>query len=502
MFELERRLRDLRGKSQRFDSLWERRSSLEQRISELGEAMLGTVSDRDRIDMVNERDAARSELTEVTRQMFRIPHVWDSILVNSRPSVQTLQAELAPGEAVVEYFLFGKQAGGSVGIEVLAFVVTANKVNGRMLATGQSGVDLHASIRRMAELLRPATLSRYEKEEGGRARYLREARSLGSSLYRALVAPLEPEFRGADRLYVIPAGYMTQIPFEALVAADGRMLLQQPITLSYLTSLSDLRPPPGTSSSGTLIYGDIRYGKWNGVGEKWSGIPMSSTIVDKIRAAVADDAPVTYRNEARATETLFKSESSGHGVVVIWSHGSYRRFYAPQPGKGMEIDASGGRRFTSAEAIEAYSEYEFRKAFSDELANAFIVFADVNKGGDGQNNGYLTAREAMNLDLTGTRLTILAACETGLGAMSPSEGMMGLKRAFHFAGSRNLLTSLWRVEAGWTGELIRRMLGHMEQHGAAAALRRAKLELIGLLEKAGKVPTPYWSGFVLTGRGT
>jgi CHAT domain-containing protein len=165
-------------------------------------------------------------------------------------------------------------------------------------------------------------------------------------------------------------------------------------------------------------------------------------------------------------------------------------------------DASGGVRIKTVEELEAWDQYNYRQQFNDPLSNSFLILAGVNQGGDGLDDGYLTAREVMDLNLEGTELTILAACETGLGQSSPSEGILGLRKAFSLAGSRQLLISLWEVDAKWTGELIKIILENCDKLGDARILQSAKIALMKKLRVEGLEPFPfYWAGFILVGKG-
>ena len=121
----------------------------------------------------------------------------------------------------------------------------------------------------------------------------------------------------------------------------------------------------------------------------------------------------------------------------------------------------------------------------------------------GLDNGVLTAMEAGNLDLRGTELVVLSACNTGQGDVKNGEGVFGLRRALQEAGAQAVLMSLWSVPDKETQELMQRFyskwLAGMEMH---EALKEVQLEMREKVrqEHEGRDLPYYWGAFVLVGR--
>jgi CHAT domain-containing protein len=163
------------------------------------------------------------------------------------------------------------------------------------------------------------------------------------------------------------------------------------------------------------------------------------------------------------------------------------------------------------------------------LALSGLVLAGANKKAQ---TGILTAEVIVGLNLSGLELAVLSACETGLGEAASGEGVFGLQRAFHLAGTRTVVASLWRVDDRATAALMALFYHHLWQKKLPPlqALRRAQLELYRhpkaitalaqrrgpAFDKAvkqvarppakgqkpkGHAPVKHWAAFTLSGAG-
>ena len=116
---------------------------------------------------------------------------------------------------------------------------------------------------------------------------------------------------------------------------------------------------------------------------------------------------------------------------------------------------------------------------------------------DGQDDGRLSVRDIFTLDLH-ARLVVLSACETGLGQLSRGDELVGLQRAFLYAGTPAVVTTLWRVDDRPSFQLMREFYAQLGAPGgrldAAAALRAARAAVLR------EFPHPFaWGAFELVG---
>jgi CHAT domain-containing protein len=138
------------------------------------------------------------------------------------------------------------------------------------------------------------------------------------------------------------------------------------------------------------------------------------------------------------------------------------------------------------------------------LLRAGLAFAGANvRSEDGSHiGGIVTAEKILNLQLRGTKLVTLSACETGVGRIEAGEGVVGLRRAFIQAGAKSLVMSMWVVPDEETKELMTNFYTNFlhNELNKPDALRHAILQQIQITKKRYGFPHPfYWGAFIFHG---
>jgi CHAT domain-containing protein len=131
------------------------------------------------------------------------------------------------------------------------------------------------------------------------------------------------------------------------------------------------------------------------------------------------------------------------------------------------------------------------------LLRSGLALSGANLKTDSNDTGILTALEASNLNLWGTRLVTLSACDTGVGEVRTGEGVYGLRRAFFLAGAETLVMSLWPVSDVVTQEMMTAYYSGLKAGaGRGNALRQAQL---AMLARKNRQHPFYWASFIQAG---
>jgi tetratricopeptide (TPR) repeat protein/CHAT domain-containing protein len=292
---------------------------------------------------------------------------------------------------------------------------------------------------------------------------LQTKQAIPTDLYDAAMRPIVEKLGSAHHLIIAPAGDLSLVPFGAL--HDGERYLIEKYDLRYVTTGRDLLDPPASPPVTTTPVTIVA----NPTG---AFLPDAETEADFLKGFFPGTR--VLRGE-QATETNVRTVERPL-ILHMATHGFF------------------------GEARNERNNPLFRSG----LYLADIEQVEVDREHD---DGQLTAYEVSGMDLRGTQLVVLSACDTGLGAevvsegkVLMSEGVSGLRRAFAMAGARTTVMSLWAVSgvtAQKTMEAYYRKLA--EGQGPGEAMQAVQLEMLRTKEHAHPKD---WAVFIVSGDDT
>jgi CHAT domain-containing protein len=321
--------------------------------------------------------------------------------------------------------------------------------------------------------------------------------------------PIAPYLQDTQHLLISPDGQLNLLPFEALQPEVGGDYLVQRYQISYLTSgrdllkLGDIEPsrnpdvilanPDYHTADDTfqLAQAGNRSGDENRRSTELSQLqvgplPGTAAEAEAIQPLLSNAIPLLGDE---ATENALKQVQSPR-ILHIATHGFFLADVArpsPEANRGLGVVAADGS-LPQPTGVPV----------ENPLLRSGLALAGFNTRSSGREDGVFTALEAAQLNLLGTQLVVLSACETGLGDVANGEGVYGLRRAFALAGAETQLMSLWQVSDFGTQSLMTRYYKKlMAGMGRSEALREVQLAMI---EEGGQYSHPYfWAAFVLAG---
>ena len=272
-------------------------------------------------------------------------------------------------------------------------------------------------LARLVNTLRERIASLEDKEK---------IREVSAFLYQALIKPVRSHISG-KQLIIVPHDVLHYLPFQALVSPEGRYLVED-YPIHYLSSASLMKfttaKKRGARGDRVLAIGNpdsgnskpgLKYAELE-AREVKSLYPMSTLLLN-----------------SDATKETVKSESTRHDILHFAAHAELSK--------------------------------------DDPLSSAILLAKD------GKDDGRLTVKEIFEMELNAD-LVVLSGCETGLGKLSRGDEMVGLIRAFIYAGTPSVVATLWKVEDSSTAALMGSFYKNLKTMSKAEALRKAQLELI------------------------
>ncbi len=453
-------------------SVREEARALEERMSwlrnELGEAV-ATGADQ-------ERTAALSQLlVEAEKDWWRVEAAireasprYRELRAPTAIEIGELQESMPPGRALLEYWLGRERA--------YVFVVTRGSFSAVSLGETPQLVAQVAALRAAIVGLQPPD----------------RLAPPSHRLYLELVEPALALTAGADELIIVPDGPLHFLPFEALVTASAapgvafgdlsylgnRAVISYAPSATVLATLGTPRADPAAAGSPAaaplhlVALADPRHDR---------------PVTLDCDPARLDGAPVARGLRARSLEPLEASREEA--VAITRRYGDRARVY--QGAEATEARVKHSAELASAEMLH-FAVHGVICETLPERSGLVLALDD-----DPTEDGLLQVREIFGLRLA-AEIVVLSACDSGTGKLVSGEGVMGLARAFFYAGVPTTVVSLWPVSDRSTAELMESFYEHLDAgDDTAQALQKARR---GLIEAGGRHAAPfYWAPFVVLG---
>ena len=339
-----------------------------------------------------------------------------------------------------------------------------------------------------------------------------QVKSSAQKLEQMVMQPVRQLLGETKTILLSPDGQLNLVPFEALV--DENKYLVENYNFTYLTSGRDLIRLQQNSPSeelplliadplynleDNLVASNLPRRSLEDISELFnrnSFPPLAATEKEaKAIQSLLDLPTERIKLQSQASETLLKQVQSPH-LLHIATHG----FFLDKPSETNSNQAFPNQTNNFNKPI-TFDNPLFRSGLV--LAGVESRPSEVKQG----NDGVFTAYEATFLDLVGTKLVVLSACDTGVGDITTGEGIYGLRRALVIAGSESQLISLWKVVDEGTKDLMVAYYQRLQQgEGRTTALHEVQKQMLrGELrgENGQSYEHPYyWASFVPSGDWT
>jgi CHAT domain-containing protein len=364
-----------------------------------------------------------------------------------------------------------------------------------------------------------------------------DVKPVARALDEKLMQPIRQKLGNTRTILLSPDSQLNLIPFAALVDENNRYLVEN-YSISYLSSGRDLlRLQNHTQSrSESVIVANPDYDKPGNPSVKIASNPETSPPTPPLRGEgsnvvppfltgalvrrargdqkeLAQDnqrssdlsqfqfgpLPGTAKEAAAITENAIK-QLQAPKILHIATHGFFLsnvELIAPADFGGSTFLSNRG---LGVEARPGAVPNSPPGKTENPLLRSGIALAGFNPRQSGTEDGVLTALETAGLNLSGTKLVVLSACETGLGDVANGEGVYGLRRALAIAGAESQVISLWKVSDEQTKDLMVSYYQHLLKNvGRSDALRQTQLEM---LQNPTYQHPFYWAAFIPSGDWT
>jgi len=459
--------------------------------------------------------ALHAKKEELESKLSRLSQTYAQARKARKITVDELSGILPKGKVLVDFartnitdFSAGRKDKAPPAARYLAFVLFPGKGKDVLLFDLGPADEIDTTITQFKKALT-------QNQQAG-------AKNHGRRLHDLVFAPFQKALGKADRIFISPDGELALLPFEVMINADGKYLIEN-YTFNYLTAGRDLASfsEKKAGLQKPVLVGDPdfdldakrKYQILDQIGLR--GRSTVATVRSAPQKGLAFDRLPGTRKEVTAIETLL---GKGQCEVfldnralkeVLLSRESPRILHLATHGFFLkDQDLSTLKSARGVGGMESFMSRDdaFRRSagpgavYEDPLLKSGIALAGANRANTSEqgSEGIMTAEEILGLNLRGTDLVVLSACETGLGEIKTTEGIFGLARAFKQVGARSMIMSMWEVDDESTRvlmvEFYKNILsGKLDR---CQSLRQAALTIKG---KYGDNPY-YWGPFVFLGK--
>jgi CHAT domain-containing protein/Tfp pilus assembly protein PilF len=443
-------------------------------------------------------DTYREKLKPFKDKVEKIEAALSAVSAEFRAQTQpatlaTIQSALPAGCVLVEFVCYnpqGLQTVNSKPPRYLAYVL-ANQGQPKWMDIGEAE-PINLAIDAWRKALRdPKQTDVRQLARAVDEKVMRPVRSLMNEI------PGEIE-----RLLIAPDSRLNLAPFAALVDEQDRYLVER-YAISYLTSGRDLlrTRTPQPNKNAALIVANPAF-----------GIPENTHEAADRSQIEADERQIHFQplpgteGEAVAIKSVLPGAK-----VLLWKRATEAAIKQAHAPRILHIATHGfflsDEEITPAETRSDIGEDPLRMSdlrlskwaahIKNPLLRSGLALAGANRNESGDEDGVLTALEVAGLDLWGTELVVLSACDTGVGEVKNGDGVYGLRRALVLAGSETQVISLWPVSDKVTRELmVAYFSGLKHGQGRGEALRRVQLKMIANPKRQHPF---YWAAFIQSG---
>lgn len=338
----------------------------------------------------------------------------------------------------------------------------------------------------------------------------------GKRLARDVWSRLDGLVRDARMVFVVPDGPLHLVPWAALPdPRDGRRVLAERlsfVTLAYGQQLLQPSLSPRAPDDRCLLVGNVAFGRPAPDRPAWRPLPGTKAEVEKVAAILQGRLSVRLVEDARASKDAVAAELAGCRWIHLATHGFFKRL--------PEVPAGASNRWELLRLAGDPAREESAAAGRNPLLRCGLVLAPRDPGAAASppsGDAILWGEDVLESDLGRTETVILSACETNVGVPTRGEGLFALQRAFHLAGARTVVASLWKVDDDATAAFMEEFYRNVFERrlGKAEGFRRAQVAMLRRYDPAARrlrpepaqpdppgsrsLPAAYWAAFVLSG---